>query len=530
MATLYRKYRPQNFSEVLGQNHIKIVLENEILHEKISQAYLFCGPRAVGKTTLARIFAKAVNCENKKTKTAEPCNQCQTCLGINEGKNLDIIEIDAASNTGVDNVRDNIISFARVNTSQIKYKVFIIDEVHMLSISAFNALLKTLEEPPKNVIFILCTTEIHKVPATIISRCQRFDFKHLSISDMVKKLQTIVDAEKVKVEKGILEMIARQSSGFMRDAESLLGQIIAVAGKNITKDEASLVLPHNSFQEIIDLLSILNKKDATKAIEVINHLVSGGINLNNFTFDLIEILRKLLLGKINPALTEKLSLDFGHDIELRLSEISGEMTTEKIVLLIESFNKARLEIKSAPIPQLPLELAIINFCFNSPEDRFQVIKDQLSLNPVRKEKSVMTKNIEKKIDDLNLNQTEVEAKWDDFLLKIKPFNHSLSFVLQNCQPKDLAHGCLKLCFKYKFHRDRINEIETKNIVERVLGEIFNGSLQIETVLDENLELNNRKPAPENEMKSESSPSVKSERTGHDFMDNLLETFGGQVIN
>ncbi|MFA4943060.1 MAG: DNA polymerase III subunit gamma/tau, partial [Patescibacteria group bacterium] len=185
MATLYRQYRPQNFTEILGQNYIKTILQNEILSNKIAQAYLFCGPRAVGKTTMARVLAKAVNCSNLKEGEYEPCNECPSCVNINTGRNLDIIEIDAASNTGVDNVRDNIISSSRVGSNNSHYKVFIIDEVHMLSISAFNALLKVLEEPPQHVIFILCTTEIHKVPNTIISRCQRFDFKRISVADMV---------------------------------------------------------------------------------------------------------------------------------------------------------------------------------------------------------------------------------------------------------------------------------------------------------------------------------------------------------
>src|SRR5680860_74724 len=185
MSTLYRDYRPSNFSQVFGQNHVKIALQNEIASNKLAHAYLFCGPRAVGKTTLARVLAKSVNCPNRKDGNSEPCDTCPSCLSISNGSNLDIVEIDAASNTGVDNVRENIIASARVVSGRGKYRIFIIDEVHMLSISAWNALLKTLEEPPKNVIFISCTTEIHKVPATIISRCERYDFKRISIADIV---------------------------------------------------------------------------------------------------------------------------------------------------------------------------------------------------------------------------------------------------------------------------------------------------------------------------------------------------------
>ena len=187
MSTLYRKYRPQTFGEVVNQNHVKITLQNEIQAGKIAHAYLFCGPRAVGKTTIARVFAKAVNCTNRKEGDFEPCNKCDNCQSIFDGRNLDVIEIDAASHTGVDNVRENIIASARVAPSNYKYKVFIIDEIHMLSASAFNALLKTMEEPPAHAIFILCTTEVHKVPTTIISRCQRFDFKRIGVSEITKK-------------------------------------------------------------------------------------------------------------------------------------------------------------------------------------------------------------------------------------------------------------------------------------------------------------------------------------------------------
>ena len=207
MSTLYRKYRPQNFAQVVGQNHIKVTLEQEIKSGKIAHAYLFCGSRAVGKTTLARIFAKSINCEKRDVASAEPDGECLSCKEITQGRALDVIEIDAASNTGVDNVRDNIIASARVTPSRLKYKVFIIDEVHMLSTQAFNALLKIIEEPPVFIVFILCTTEVHKVPLTIISRCQRFDFKRISVNDVVKKLTYIIQSEKVVVEKNILTVV-----------------------------------------------------------------------------------------------------------------------------------------------------------------------------------------------------------------------------------------------------------------------------------------------------------------------------------
>src|SRR3989339_1718223 len=279
MATLYRKYRPLTFKDLVGQNHIKTTLEYEVASGKIAHAYLFCGPRGIGKTTIARILAKSINCQNRKDKEYEPCDQCSSCLDVKNDKSLDIIEIDAASHTGVDNVRENIISASRIAPTSLKYKVFIIDEVHMLSNQAFSALLKILEEPPKNVLFILCTTEIHKIPATIISRCQRFDFRRLGTPDMMKKLKFIVNKEKIKIDDKILSAIARQSEGHMRDAESLLGQVVSIGGKEISAEEADLVIPRSDLGAALGLIGFLAKKDAGRAIELINKSAEEGVQL-----------------------------------------------------------------------------------------------------------------------------------------------------------------------------------------------------------------------------------------------------------
>ena len=223
---LYRKYRPQSFADFVGQEHIVKTITNALAMGRVAHAYLFCGPRGVGKTTIARILAKAANCENRKKDDYEPCNKCLACQEINQGKSLDIIEIDAASHTGVDDIRE-LRDGIRFSPTRLRYKVFIIDEVHQLSKAAFNALLKTLEEPPEYAIFILATTEIHKVPETIISRCQKFDFHRLSMEKIIERLAKIAKSEGVKIEKPALEMVAMNAEGGMRDAESLLGQIMA---------------------------------------------------------------------------------------------------------------------------------------------------------------------------------------------------------------------------------------------------------------------------------------------------------------
>jgi len=531
MATLYNKYRPQAFAEAVGQNHIKITLEHEISAGKIAHAYLFCGPRAVGKTTFARLVAKAVNCQNRKEGEFEPCNKCASCQEITAGRALDIVEMDAASNTGIDNVRENIISSARVAPSHSKYKVYIIDEVHGLSAASFQALLKTIEEPPNHVIFILCTTETHKVPATIISRCERFDFKRISLDDIVKKLSFIVREEKIKVEKSILEEIARQSEGHMRDAESLLGQLVSIAGNEITSEEADLVIPRSDLSEIVNLLEQLIKKDASSAIALVNKLLDDGVDLEKFMDDFIEILRKVLLGKINPALGERLGLDIGESFELKINELKAILTPEQLINFLEKFIEARSKMKSSFIIQLPMEMAIAEICLeiNSSVNKIapasfpssrSISSAGASFNKTYNkpsEPAIFSESANGTLDIPN-----ILAKWSEVLAKVKTRNHSLSFVLRVCQPRDVIGNKVCLVFKYKFHKDRIDEAKMREIVQTVFREVYGTPLFIEATVDENLEIeenaNNNSPVEE-----------KKEVPSDDLMGGMLKAFGGKII-
>jgi len=564
MSTLYRDYRPQNFTEVLGQNHIKITLQNEISANKLAQAFLFCGPRAVGKTTLARVLAKTVNCENRKDHEYEPCNKCLSCISTTQGKNLDVVEIDAASNTGVDNVRENIISFSRLMPVNSKFKVFIIDEVHMLSISAFNALLKIIEEPPTYVIFILCTTEIQKVPLTIISRCERFDFKRISVSDIVKKLSLIATAEKVEIDSEVLEAVARRSGGHLRDAESLLGQIFSLGDKKITLEQAELVIPHYNSNEAVDLLDHLSRKDAAKAISLVNQLVDTGVNLKNFSGELIGLLRKIMLTKVSPSLTDNLGLNLGESLEIKVNLISDSLSWEQIIIFTKRFLEAYNDNKNPLISQLPLEMAIVDLCFSSarevtvspvaskPAGSFS---NNLNTTPTSSfkppiiKKEVELPKSEVKISDesdnkvsegeqtvkavINLTQSEVLEKWPEFLIKIKKYNHSLSFVLQNCQPQEIKNNNLCLVFKYKFHQDRVNDMAIKSIVESTLTEVFGSSLRLSSVLDDTLEIGHAQKADDSTSPVEADIKLKDEpveNKASGLMGDLLKTFGGEVIN
>ncbi|MDP2944508.1 MAG: DNA polymerase III subunit gamma/tau [bacterium] len=569
MSTLYRDYRPQNFSEVLGQNHIKITLQNEIVANRPAHAYIFCGPRAVGKTTLARIMAKALNCEKRPADVAEPCNQCASCKSITAGKNLDIIEIDAASNTGVDNVRENIIAFSRLVPTSAKLKVFIIDEVHMLSLSAFNALLKIIEEPPSYVVFILCTTEIQKVPGTVISRCERFDFKRISVSEIVVKLSNIAVAEKISIDASVLEAVARRSGGHLRDAESLLGQIFSLGDKKISAEQAELVLPHYNSYEAINLLDYLGKKDATKAVSLVNSLIDSGVNFKTFTEEIVGLLRKIMLNKLSPELADNLGLDLGENLEKRLTEVAGHLSWEQIFAFTRRFLESANDNKSPLIPQLPLELAIVELCFGltppspagliapaSPNLRRESIapniKPRVNAPNIKPETLMPLSSADSSFSSVslpphqeidtgvNLSAAAVLAKWPEFLVKIKKYNHSLSFVLQNCEPREIKDGKLTLVFKYKFHHDRVSDPNIKNIVANNLSEVFGCGLGFIALVDEKMELRpEEKEAPETPLtapiKEESKaailkPPVADKKVAGGLTADLLKTFGGEVIN
>jgi DNA polymerase-3 subunit gamma/tau len=538
MPTLYRKYRPQNFTEVVGQNHIKITLEQEIKSGKIAHAYLFCGPRAVGKTTLARVFAKAINCQKRKSGSAEPCDQCLSCQEISQGRALDVIEIDAASYTQVENVRENIIPNARVTPARAKYKVFIIDEVHMLSIASFNALLKLIEEPPAYVVFILCTTEVHKVPLTIISRCQRFDFKRININDMVKKLTYIVQAEKIKVEKDILEAIARQADGHMRDAESLLGQIIAIGGAVVTQAEADLVIPRSDINEVLNFLGLLIKKDAADAVRLVNQLMDEGIDLKIFLKDTIEVLRKMMLIKINPGLVDKLALAMGEAVELRINQLAQDLNVEQILKFLERLIKVNNEIRADFIKQLSLEVAIVEICTLPTQTATfghllssgssSIRRD--SRGAVNSVKFVGSAKAAQAVAPVNITGEQIREKWHEVLAKVKQYNHSLSFILRVCQPKNLAGNQLCLAFKYKFHRDRVNEAAIKNVIEKVLNQVYGAPLVIEAVIDENLEVAANKLVSDEPLDLKGAAPVQVASETGKMIDNLLKTFGGKVVN
>ncbi|MCX6744098.1 MAG: DNA polymerase III subunit gamma/tau [Candidatus Parcubacteria bacterium] len=554
---LYRKYRPQKWEELTGQNHIKVTLQHEIESGKVSHAYLFTGPRGIGKTTTARLLAKSINCANRKEGTSEPCNKCDSCLELTIGNDLDIMEIDAATHTQVDNVRENIIANARFTPVKRKFKVFIIDEVHMLSISAFNALLKILEEPPAHAIFILATTEIHKVPATIISRCQRFDYKKVNMDDLLKRLSWICQQEGVKVSKDVLTDVARHSEGSLRDAESLLGQILALGEKEITSEEASLVLPHSNYNLVLDLVNQLVYKNIETSITLINKLADEGVDLVKFNDDMVEFLRKIMLGKISGGL-KSFAFDLDDAMEKAILELSKKFEINDLLRLINLFVSKKLEIKSAVIPQLPLEIAIIEYCQpegsapkgfddkgtgsgsggggggkekvssyastatptiakvtgNNKATEYKTNEGNVSgVNSATLKNENSTVN-PKNIKKIETTLDEIKSKWHNFLVKLQDSNASLVFILKVAEPLELNDNILKIGFKYAFHRQRVRQAKIQETIEKAMQEFFGEEIHIETSL----------------LPQDYESEIIKQETQHDEVELIEELPQGQVLD
>lgn len=358
-TALYRKFRPDRFEDVKGQDHIVTTLKNQIKADRIGHAYLFTGTRGTGKTTIAKLFAKAVNCEHPVD--GSPCGECRSCKTIASGASVNVIEIDAASNNGVDNIRE-IIDEVSYSPVEGKYKVYIIDEVHMLSIGAFNALLKTLEEPPSYVIFILATTEVHKIPITILSRCQRYDFKRINIDTIADRLQELMDKEQVAVQDKALRYIAKTADGSMRDALSLLDQCIAFHfGEKLTYDKVLDVLGAVDTRVFSELLGFIRKQNIVGCISLLEEVVMQGRELTQFVADITWYLRNLLLVKTSDSDIEDV-IDVSSDNLVRLKEEAQQLDAETIMRYIRIFSELSGQVKYAAQKRILIEMTLIKLC------------------------------------------------------------------------------------------------------------------------------------------------------------------------
>lgn len=514
--TLYRKYRPQKFSEVEGQEYITETLKNELALGKVSHAYIFSGPRGTGKTTVARLLAKAVNCQNKTAQEkrqgkVEPCNRCLSCKEIIAGKSLDLIEIDAASNRGIDEIRalrENV----RFAPSKSAYKVFIIDEVHMLTREAFNALLKTLEEPPARTLFILATTGVHEVPPTILSRCERFDFRKLNPDQIERRLTKILKQEKRSLDPKILNLIATKADGALRDAESTLGQILTWRKKEIKLERVADFLGTVDWSLIFNFLHLLIKKEGGDALRLLNQVVAQGYDLKNFGNRLIDSLRTMMLAKINPEFVS-LGVNLAEEQKRELLGLTPNVSLKNLAHLTRLFVEAKNHLERYPIPQLPLELAVVDWCNEG--ETVKILNEEQE-KAVSGSKPGPQKEIPSSSSPLSsslpsppltspsFNLEQVLEKWQEVIAAVQPLNYSLCAFLKLCRPVAFKNGSLVLGFPRDFHKNIVAQSQNKQIVERALDSVLGGRWRIQCEKAED--------KPQNHLTRE-----------------VLEVFGGQVV-
>ncbi len=507
MTVLYRKYRPQKLAELEGQPTIVETLLKQLETGKISHAYIFSGPRGTGKTSTARILAKALNCAlAKEEKFAEPCGKCDACVAIAQGQYLDLVEIDAASNRGIDEIRE-LREKIRFSPTQGRFKVYIIDEVHMLTSEAFNALLKTLEEPPAHAVFILATTEPQKVPATILSRAQKFAFQRPSVATIVERLKKICQEEGWNLKEDALAEIAKAADGAFRDAEVLLDKVGAVDTK-ATGEQVRRIIGRE--EEKTDLLGYLVAGKTKEALEWLDKSLIAGVNVRLLLESYIETLRNILL--IKEGLGKDL-IKVREEFYPELENYAQKLTHKQIFAWVNLFTQALVDLRYASIPQLPFELAIIEaigFEKDTEISDLEEVKEpsQSKLEKVEElvieEKAVppseKTETIKvvvenrtgeektegsvkvKNIQSGKVRLKEIEKVWDKVLEKLKPKNNSLEIFLRGASPKEVDEGVLTIEFGYRFHKDRFEEPKNRQLLEGILAELLGETVRIKGIV------------------------------------------------
>ena len=507
---LYLKYRPQTFEEVVGQEPIMRTLRNALRQGKIRHAYLFTGPRGTGKTTTARLLAKAVNCQAPEGE--RPCNACAICVAINEGRLLDLIEIDAASNRGIDEIRD-IREKVGFRPNEGRFKVYVLDEAHMLTEPAFNALLKTLEEPPPHVIFALVTTDPHKIPATIASRCQRFDFRRISLQAIANRLAHIADREAIAVEPAALELIARQGTGAMRDAISLLDQLGSY-GTEITLDQVQMVLGTVASEAAGDLVSCLAQGDVAGGLDQINRTLGDGLDPRQYGWGVVEYLRGLLLIQ-QGAGTRLLNATAEQAAKMEL--LAGQMPSDRLLRAIRLFNEAVTDIKTGlqVIPQLPLEMALVESIVASavPQPVEQPQDQATPVTAVRPAPAPLRAQPEEhriaepaaaapspapdvpgqavpqgekpdpQAETGELRLAQVIGAWDQMLHLVRQRNPATQAVLNSgCEAVEVNGNEIVVTFPFSFLREKLRDPQRLMEIQDALSEVLHRSCHVRLVL------------------------------------------------
>lgn len=499
---LYRQYRPKTFDELLGQSHITTILKNQIIKGNIGHAYLFSGTRGTGKTSAAKVFSRAVNCLDPKD--GSPCNQCEICRGILDESIMDVIEMDAASNRKIEDIRE-LREKVVYPPSRARYKVYIIDEVHMLTNEAFNALLKTLEEPPKHLIFLLATTEPERLPPTILSRCQRFDFKRLAAQDMEGSMKKIANDLGVKVEDQVFRLISSSSDGAMRDALSLLDQCIAYDDKNITYEDALKILGIANKELLFGMVDSIKEEKLDEVLHMVDHIIQEGKDISIFLKDMIHHYRNLMIAKTS---TNAESLINWGDIEICRRQ-SGNMSLHYIMRSLQVLTDADTSMKWSTQPRIILEMAAIRLVnLNSEkslEDRIKALEDggvkaldkpraiveakpakSAENKPVKEEKKTESvdilplKRVEDSIEKLNLDLDSVKKAWPRFLQTVKTRKMSIYALVMEGEVAAVMGNRITLAYKdgFEFHKDAVNKPQNKEFLEGILVEFFGQSVEL----------------------------------------------------
>ena len=498
---LYRAYRPQTFKDVVGQEHIIKTLKNQIQNNNVGHAYLFCGTRGTGKTSTAKIFARAVNCEDSVNE--EPCNECEVCKDILNDNNMDVIEIDAASNNSVDDIRE-IRENVKYTPAKCKYKVYIIDEVHMLSQGAFNALLKTLEEPPSYVIFILATTEPHKIPATILSRCQRFDFKRVTVKDMSSRMKEICEDVNVEVDDRALNLIARNSQGALRDALSILDQCMSFSENKIEYKDVVDLLGTVNVEQLFEMADCVIKEDTKKCLEILNEFVIWGKDIKNLIDDLIDHFRNLMVCKVSNDLDEIISLP--EEIIDQLKSQAETIETNEIIRILNILSVTQDDIKASSNPRVLAEVSIMKLSQPMFDDSKEALLKRISNleevirsgnitvnNNQDKKEQVVTQEEEKyeekeeiyyeevKSEDVKL----VEKSWENILTNIKKDrNMPVYAILREAKDFNVNSNTLYIIFddKFAFAKNKLSDVKTLSYIEGMVRDTINRSFGIKIIL------------------------------------------------
>jgi len=510
---LYRRWRSQNFEEIIAQEHVTRTLQNALRAGRIAHAYLFAGPRGTGKTSTARILAKAVNCLAEPAE--RPCNRCARCQAVNEGRDLDLIEIDAASNRGIDEIRELRDKIAFV-PNEGRYKVYVVDEVHMLTTEAFNALLKTLEEPPAHVIFVLATTEPHRIPATILSRCQRFDFRRIPLADLVGKLERICQAEGIHVQPAVLDAIARRAGGSFRDAESLLDQLAAGGDAEVTLGQVQELLGGVPVQAVADLVDAWIAGDMARGLALINQLVDGGSDARQLHGELIEYLRGLLL--LQAGGDERL-VNSSPEV---LARMRGQLVGLSLGRLVEGlrlFSQSEVAARGDVRPQMPLELAFVQATLagsSREEVRPQPVArsgeppargerpPQPGASPAGERRAASKGGADVARQEAaavaaspapsaqaerppapepdNAALAALVEHWPRLLQALREKSRPLEALLRSGRPQQVSGGRVVLAMEASFHRERVMEDKNRRLLEEALRELLGVPCQVECVV------------------------------------------------